>query len=242
MAAGVVAIAGLTVGPSYAADDAKVYFVQGLPGDSIDVAVDGKSVAKNVKTAAVVGPFKVKAGSRKVTFSDNGKVVVERMFSVKAKSSWDVVVHLPASSSAKPAVTAYRNDLTAVPRDKASLVVAHTAAVPPADIRVNGKVLFANIANGESLRLTVPVATYKVAIVPTGEKKPVILGPVSLTVQGGAVNRVYAVGDPEKKTMNVAVHVIATGSSGSGKPKDVNTGTGGQAVGESPSLVVNLLR
>ena len=173
MVAGVVAIAGLTVGPSYAADDAKVYFVQGLPGESIDVAVDGKSVAKNVKTAAVAGPFKVKAGARKVTFSDNGKVVVDRMFSVKAKSSWDVVVHLPASSGAEPVVTVFRNDLAAVPKDKASLVVAHTAAVPPADIRVNGKVLFANIANGESLKLTVPVATYKVAIVPTGEKKPV---------------------------------------------------------------------
>ncbi len=171
ISAGVVAIAGLTVGPSYAADDAKVYFVQGLPGDSLDVAVDGKSVAEDVKTAAVVGPFKVKAGSRKVTFSDNGKVVLERMFSVKADSSWDVVVHLPASSSDKPVVTVFKNDLSAVPEGKASLVVAHTAAVPPADIRVNGKVLFANIANGESLKLTVPVATYKVAIVPAGESE-----------------------------------------------------------------------
>ena len=242
MSAGVVGIAGLTVGPSYAADDAKVYIVQGLPGDSLDVAVDGDTVAKNVKTAAVVGPFKVKAGSRKVTFSDNGKVVLERMITVKPDSSWDVVVHLPASSSAKPVVTVFKNDLSAVPAGKASLVVAHTASVPPADIRVNGKVLFANIANGESLKLTVPVATYKVAIVPAGEKKPVLLGPLSLTVQGGAVNRVYAVGDPEKKTMNVAVHVIATGSSGSGKPSEVNTGTGGQAVGQSPSLVVPLVR
>ena len=76
-----------------------------------------------------------------------------------------------------------------------------------------------------------PVATYKVAIVPTGETKPVILGPLDLTVQGGSLNRVYAVGDPEKKTMNVAVHVIATGTSGSGQPSKVDTGTGGQAVG-----------
>ena len=242
ISAGVVAIAGLTVGPSYAADDAKVYFVQGLPGDTLDVAVDGKTVAEGVKTAAVVGPFKVKAGSRKITFTDDGKVVLERMVSMKADSSSDVVIHLPASSSAKPVVTVFKNDLSAVPKGKASLVVAHTASVPPADIRVNGDVLFANIANGESLKLTVPVATYKVAIVPAGESNPVILGPLSLTVQGGAVNRVYAVGDPEKKTMNVAVHVIATGSSGSGKPSEVNTGTGGQAVGETPSLVVNLVR
>jgi hypothetical protein len=243
LVAAVVGLAGLTMGTSYAADGAKVYFVQGLPGKNVDVAIDGKVVAKNVRTAAVVGPYTVKPGTRKVTFSDDGKVVLERMFSVKPKSSWDVVVHLPASSTGKPNVTVFRNDTSGVPKDKATLVVAHTAAVPPADIRVNNKVLFANIANGESLKLTVPVATYKVAIVPTGEAKPVLLGPVSLTVQGGALNRVYAVGDPAKKTMNVAVHVIATGgASGSGKPGQVNTGTGGQAVGEGPSLVVNLTR
>ena len=101
---------------------------------------------------------------------------------------------------------------------KASLVVAHTATVPPADIQVNGDVLFENIGNGEALELTVPVATYEVAIVPTGETEPVVLGPLELTVKGGAVNRVYAIGDPGKKTMNVAVHVIPTGSSGSGEP------------------------
>ena len=116
-------------------------------------------------------------------------------------------------------------------------MVAHTALVPPADIQVNGDVLFENIANGESLKLTVPVATYKVAIVPTGESEPVVLGPLSLTVKGGAVNRVYAVGDPGKKTMNVAVHVIPTSSTGSDEPDDVNTGTGGQAVGISPAFL-----
>ena len=117
-------------------------------------------------------------------------------------------------------------------------MVAHTAAVPPADILVDDKVLFENIANGESLQLTVPVGTYQVAIVPTGETKPVILGPVALTVKGGAVNRVYALGDPEKKSMNVAVHVLPTGSSGSGKPSKVDTGTGGQATGQGSTLTL----
>ena len=139
-------------------------------------------------------------------------------------------------------VTVFRNDVASVAKSKARLVVAHTALVPPADIRVNGDVLFENIANGESLKLTVPVATYKVAIVPTGESKPVILGPLSLTVKGGALNRVYAIGDPGKKTMNVAVHVIPTSSTGSDEPDEVNTGTGGQAVGVSPALLPSLIR
>jgi hypothetical protein len=229
MLLGALALVGGPISSSYAADDAKVYIVQGLPGRSLDVAVDGKQVVGGLKAAAIGGPYSVKAGERKITFSDDGKVVLERTFSVKSKSSWDVVVHLPESAEDKPAVTVFRNDVAPVPRGKASLVVAHTATVPPADIRVNGDVLFENIGNGESLKLTVPVATYEVAIVPTGETKPVVLGPLELTVKGGAVNRVYAIGNPGKKTMNVAVHVIPTGSSGSGQPSDVNTGFGGEA-------------
>ena len=236
--AGALALVGGTISTSHAANEAEVFVVQGLPGRNLDVAIDGKSVATGLKTAAVGGPYTAKAGLRKVTFRDNGNVVLERTFSVSAKSSWDVVIHLPAATADDPAVTVFRNDVSPVPRDKANLVVAHTAKVPPADIRVNGKVLFENIANGEALKLTVPVATYDVAIVPTGKSKPVVLGPAKLTVKGGAVNRVYAVGDPGKKTMNVAVHVIPTNTTGSGRPSDVNTGFGGRGT----SLGVTLTR
>jgi Domain of unknown function (DUF4397) len=240
--AGVLALAGLTISPSYAASDTEIYIVQGLPGKNLDVAIDGESVAEGVETAAVAGPFKVKPGSRMVTFSENGTTVLENTFSIKEGSKADIVAHLPASSSGDPLVTVYKYDAVEVPEGKALLVVSHVAAVPPADILVNGQVLFANIANGESLQLTVPVATYKVSIVPNGEEEPVFFGPVSLTVKGGAINRVYAVGDPEKKTMNVAVHVITAGTTGSGRPSEVNTGTGGQAVGDGSSLAVNLVR
>lgn len=235
-----LALTTLSVGPSYAANGAEIYVVQGLPGVAVDVSVDGHSVAKSVPAAKIVGPIKVGAGTRMITFSENGAVVLKSMVKLATMSSTDVVVHLPAQASGRPMVTTFRNDLSAVPRDKASLVVVHTAAVPPADVRVNGQVLFSNIANGESLRLVVPVATYRVAIVPTGETGPVILGPLDLTVKGGSLNRVYAVGDPQNKTMNVAVHVIAVATAGSDKPHQVNTGTGGQAVALEPAAFSNL--
>ena len=242
LAAGVLALAGVTISPSYAANDTEIYIVQGLPGKNLDVAIDGESVAEDVKTAAVAGPFKVEPGSRTVTFSEDGTTVLENTFSIKEGSKADIVAHLPASSSGDPLVTVYKYDDIKVPKGKAFLVVSHVAAVPPADVRVDETVLFENIANGESLELMVPVATYKVDIVPTKETEPVYFGPVSLTVKGGAINRVYALGDPEKKTMNVAVHVITAGTTGSGKPSEVNTGTGGQAVGDGDSLAVNLVR
>ena len=52
-------IGGVTISPSYAANDTEIYIVQGLPGKNLDVAIDGESVAEDVKTAAVAGPFKV---------------------------------------------------------------------------------------------------------------------------------------------------------------------------------------
>ena len=65
---------------------------------------------------------------------------------------------------------------------KARLVVAHTAVVPPADVRVDGTVLFSNIANGEALTLVVPGGTYNVDIVPAATSGPVVFGPVPVAV------------------------------------------------------------
>lgn len=163
-------------------------------------------------------------------------MLAENSVDAEAGDNSDVVLHLPSAADDDPVLTVFENDLSAVPADKASLTVAHTAAVPPADIVVNGEVLFANVANGESLNLVVPVDTYNVEIVPTGETEPVILGPLDLTVKGGSLNRVFAVGDPEAQTMNVVVHVLEVGDEGSEAPDVVNTGTGGQVATMSALL------
>lgn len=228
MAAGSTALVGFAAMPAYAAqDEAEVYIVQGLPGESVDITVDGEEVATDVETTEVVGPFTVPAGTSDIVFSDADGQIAASSVQTTADSSSDLVFHLPAEASGDPVVTVFENDLSAVPADKASLTVAHTAAVPPADVLINGDVLFANIANGESLNLVVPADTYEVEIVPTGETTPAILGPLDFAVTGGAVNRVFAVGDPEAATMNVAVHVIDVEESGSSAPAIVNTGTGG---------------
>jgi hypothetical protein len=231
----------LAVPPSSAASDATVYLVQGLPGKTLSIAVDGKTVVRNQKSGAISDPIKVASGKRRVTVTAGGTTIVDQTVSIGPGWSADVVVHLPADPKGKPLLTTYHNELSAVSKDKASLTVAHTAAVPPADVTVEGKVLFKDIGNGESLNLVVPVATYSVAIVPTGKKSPVFFGPVDLTVQGGSLNAVYAIGNPASKTMNVVVHVLGTkGSGSSSRPRSVDTGTGGQAVGvqltELPAL------
>ncbi len=112
---------------------------------------------------------------------------------------------------------------------------------------MNGKVLFANVANGESLDVVVPAGTYSVEIVPAGATSPVVLGPLALPVKAGYLTRVFAIGEPDSKTMNVVVASLKLPGTGSGKPDLVNTGTGGQAAGlmngdeQSPVLPIVLV-
>lgn len=223
-------MAAFAVPPAQAGNTAQVFFVQGHPGHTVDIAVNGKSVAKQVASSKIVGPVNVTAGTPTVTISDSSGVVVKKRVKIDAGTSVDIVMHRPADPNGKPVLTWFLNDLSAVPSGKASLTVAHTAVVGPADIRVNGKVLFSNIANGESLHLIVPAGTYTVEIVPAGASGPVILGPAKLVVKANTLTRVFAIGDPKAKSMKVAVQTLVPGSSnGSPVPQLVDTGTGGQA-------------
>ncbi len=177
----------------------------------------------------MIGPFTVASGKRMITARQGGKLVIQREITVGSGANLDAVIHQPVSPTGAPVLTSYANKVNAIPKDKAALRVAHDAAVGPADIRVNGKVLFANVANGESLDVVVPAATYSVEIVPAGATSPVVLGPLDLPAKAGYLTRVFAIGDPNTKTMNVALGTIKLPQSGSGKPGLVNTGTGGQA-------------
>lgn len=242
----IAAASALLAVPADAAGKGVLHVIQGLPGRTLDISVDGKTVASGVKATGVVGPLDVAAGQRKVTAREGGKVVIERVVTVGAGSNLDVVIHRPAAPTAAPVITTYANKLTGIPKGKAALRVAHTAAVGPADIRVNGKVLFANVANGESLDVVVPAGTYSVEIVPTGATSPVVLGPLALPVKAGYLTRVFAIGEPNSKTMNVVVTSLRLPSAGSDRPDLVNTGTGGQAAGlmngeHSPVLPIALI-
>lgn len=232
MAAVLVTTAGLATwsGASYAAEaTASVYVVQGLPGRTVDVTVDGRPAAQGMAGATLSKALTVTPGPHTIAFFSGGIQILERSMTVKPGSSTDVVLHLPVDPAGPPTATLYDNAATALPAGKAALTVAHTAAVAPADVRVDGKVLFANIANGEALDLVVPGGTYRVDIVPTGATSPVVLGPLDLPVKAGSLNRVFAVGDPSSTTMRAVVQVLPVARTGSGAPDLVDTGTGGQA-------------
>jgi len=233
-----VAVAVLAAGSTAASADstASVFVVQGLPDQSVSIAVDGRVVAEEVDGATLAGPFELEAGEHVLDVRSASGSLVTSTVRVGPGQSTDVVVHLPATSGGDPVVTTFDNDISAVPQGKSRLVVTHTAAVPPADIVVDGEVLFANVANGESLDAVVPAGTYSVSVVPTGQEGPAVLGPLDLAVAGRSLNRVYAVGDPASDDMRVVVHAVAVAGAGSDAPTRVETGSGGQAVGAGGPL------
>ncbi len=208
-----------------------VYLIQGVDATTMALTVDGRSVAKDAAAKSVVGPLRLTAGQHTVTAKPpSGGTPVTATLRVAAGSSTDAILHRQADVTKPPVFTAYRNDLSPVTAGSSRLTVAHTAAVGPADIRVKGKVLFANVANGEQLTLTVPAGTYPVDIVPTAATGPVVFGPVDLVVGKASLTRVFAIGVAATGSMDAVVQVLPVATRGGGEvPSRVEAGDGGQA-------------
>lgn len=220
-------------GPATAADGkGEVYVVHGITGQVLDIYLDSKLVLAAADPKTIVGPLKLDAGSHRVILRNGDTPVVKGRFKVGSKQSVDVVAHLKSDSSTGATITAYRNDLSPVGPGKLRLAVAHTAAAPPADIRVNGDVLFSNVANGETLTVTVPAGTYQLDVVPAATEGKAIFGPVDLTLKKGTLTRVFAIGNVTTGSMDAVVHSLKVKTSGSVAPRSVPTGDGGQAARE----------
>ncbi|GAA2735622.1 hypothetical protein GCM10009867_18330 [Pedococcus aerophilus] len=215
-----------------AAATAAVYLIQGVDATTMSLSVDGKAVGPDAAAAkTVVGPLRLTPGRHVVSaVPDAGGDTVEAAIEVAAGSSTDLVLHRQADATKPPVFTTYPNDLSAVTAGSGRLTVAHTAAVGPADIRVKGKVLFANVANGEELTLTVPAGAYPVDIVPAAANGPVVFGPADVPVAKASLTRVFAIGVAETDSMDAVVQVLPVATRGSGADPDrVDAGTGGQA-------------
>jgi Domain of unknown function (DUF4397) len=237
--AAVVALGCAAAAPSVAAASHanapvdRVYVVQGVPGTAVNVAVDGKTVRQAVAAKAVVGPLSLTPGKHTISFSTNGWKVSSGV-TISHRSS-DVVLHWPADPTNKPVVTVFGNDLAPVSSNKGRLTVVHAAVVPPADVRVDKKVLFANIANGQYVSAEVPGGTYSVDVVPTGQTTHPLLGPVMLPVKTGVLTRVFAIGKPTNGSMDAIVQVLPLASDGSSAPGSVDAGSAGLVATAPPS-------
>ena len=72
-----------------------------------------------------------------------------------------MVLHLPADVGGEPVVHSYDAPTGDIGPDKARVLLAHTATVAPADVEVNGEIVFTNIANGEFAEADIPAGTHR---------------------------------------------------------------------------------
>jgi len=234
VATGVAVVAWSGVAPAQgdSSGTGRLVIVQAVPSSSFDVTVDGRSVQDAAHVGDVLGPLRTRVGRHQVGFTDpTDHVRITSTVEVAPGSSTDMVVHLPASVGGAPVVNSYRTPQAAIPPGKARVLVAHTATVAPADVRVDGTVVFHDIANGEYATADVAAGGHTVALLPTGLTTHPILGPLHVDLAAGTVTMVYAVGNPRDRSMNVISHTDRLASNGAVVPANIDTGTANLAAG-----------
>lgn len=231
LAAGSLAPGVLASAPAGAAPgrSGEVFLVQGVVGTTWDFRVDGEVVGEAVRAKEILGGLDLEPGRHAVAATATDGTAVEATVDLRPGQSLDVVLHLPVDARRSAVLTSFVNDQAPVPDGSTRLSIAHTAAVGPADIEIDNRVLFSDVASGEELTVVVPADTYRVAVVPTTMDGPPVLGPVDLPVPAGKSVRVFAVGVAEQGTMDAIVHTMPVPVKGSDQaPQGVPGGTGGQ--------------
>jgi len=228
-----------TAGAGPSGPPGQLVIVQAVPQASVDVSLDGHVVHRGSPVGSVLGPFTVSPGVHHVAFSDAaGTMRLTSSVTVAPDSSSDVVVHLPAEVDGAPVVNSYRTPTKPIAAGKTRVLIAHTATVAPADVRVDGTVVFKDIANGEYATADLAAGEHTAALLPTGQTSDPILGPLHVDLPARTATMVYAYGSPRDHSMNVIAHQEALTSNGAVAPATIDTGSTGLA----GSLVVHPFR
>jgi hypothetical protein len=235
-ALGAVALLGFGVAatlgsaPAYAKANSQVTVVHGIPGQPVDVYVNGKKTIPDFQPGKVAGPLSLPAGEYDIALTKPGDAIGSALLKVDnaevpGDANISLVAHLTADG--KPALTPFANDTAKLGAGKARLIVRHAAAAPAVDIRAGGKPVFEGVTNGKEGKADLDAGTVSADVVLAGSDTRV-LGPADLDLKEGTATIVYAVGSAEDKTLDIVAQTI-TGLHSA--PGGVPSGDGGRADG-----------
>ncbi|AGZ42448.1 DUF4397 domain-containing protein [Actinoplanes friuliensis] len=229
-AAALVAFGGLaavTATPAFAATS-QVSVVHGIPGQNVDVYVNGKKTLPDFKPGTVAGPLKLEEGSYDIVLTKPGDDISKAVLKVDdaeipGGANISLVAHLGADGD--PVLTPFANDVKKLDAGQTRLIVRHTAAAPAVDVRAAGEPVFENLTNPKEAKADLPAGTVKADVVLAGTDD-VAIGPADLDLKEGTATIVYAVGSAEDKTLDLVTQSI-TGLHSA--PGGVPSGSGGLA-------------
>ena len=220
-------LAALTAGPALAATS-QVSVVHGIPGQDVDVYVNGKKTLPDFKPGTVAGPLKLEEGSYDIALTKPGEDISKALLTVNdaavpGGANISLVAHLTADG--KPALTPFANNVKKISAGQARLIVRHTAAAPAVDVRAGGKPVFSDLTNPKEAEADLPAGTVNADVVLAGSDD-VAIGPADLELKEGTATIVYAVGSAEDDTLDLVTQTI-TGLHSA--PGGVPSGSGGLA-------------
>ena len=247
LAAAAVLLALLATGvagasPAQGQTEARIHLIHGIPDTPVDVAAGGENVITDFQfgetedLSALAGQtlsgLQVKLAGTEDVAIDAGDT------ELPASGNVSIIAHLDEAGT--PTVTVFTNDTSAIAAGSGRLVVRHTAAAPAVDVRANGEVAFAELANPNEAQADLPAGTISADVVPTGATEPVVIGPADLPITEGSTLVVYAVGSLDGGTLQTLTETIGGSHSG---PDAVNTGNSPVDSGSStlPWLVAGAL-
>ena len=215
-------------GPASAKANARVSVVHGIPGQPVDVYVNGKKTLPDFQPGKVAGPLSLPAGEYDIALTKPGDPIADALLTVDnaevpGGANISLVAHL--SADGKPVLTPFVNDTAKLGAGKTRLVVRHTAAAPAVDVRAGGKPVFEDLTNPKEAKADLPAGTVKADVVLAGTDD-VAIGPADLDLKEGTATIVYAVGSAEDKTLDLVTQSI-TGLHSA--PGGVPSGSGGLA-------------
>ena len=189
---------------------AQVSIVHGIPGQPVDVYVNGSKTLSNLQPGTVAGPLALPAGSYNLALTKPGQPVSAAILSVNnaavpAGANLSVVAHL--DTNGKPMLTGFVNNTSPIPAGKARIVVRHVAAAPAVDVRANGTSIFTGLTNPHQDTADVAAGSVSADVVLAGTNT-VVLGPATLNLAQNSVTIVYAIGSAQQKTLASVVQTI----------------------------------
>lgn len=240
--AGIAAVAAVALsgGTAGAADDPSITLLHGIPGATVDVAVDGEVLLPGFEpgTTQDLTPF---AGQTlmnvEVRAAGTEDVVIGPIaeLEVPGSGNWTVVAHLDAEGT--PALSPFENNAAPTADGEGRLTVRHAAAAPAVDLVVGDTRPIEGAENGASAELALPAGEIAGAQIAPAGGDPIADVP-TVDLAAGTNLIVYAVGSLADDTftfytqeIDVGVEAAAGGtddggddSDGTPAPTAVNTG------------------
>jgi len=223
-------LGAMSTSPAYAKANSQVTVVHGIPGQAVDVYVNGKKTVPNFQPGKVAGPLSLPAGEYDIALTKPGDAIGSALLKVdNAEVPGDANISLVAHLNAEgePALTPFVNDTAKLAAGKARLIVRHAAAAPAVDIRAGGEPVFEGVTNGKEGKADLDAGTVSADVVLAGTDTRV-LGPADLDLEEGTATIVYAVGSADDETLDIVSQSI-TGLHSA--PGGVPSGDGGRADG-----------